>query len=309
MAIFIRQSTPDLYLKTALPMIDEVVMARYEQFAPEYPEIFRVLSSTRSIEQTTEVSGFGQFAVTPEGNDGFFDTAVPGYNQTYQPAQYSLGFIVSRIAMDDDKWGVVRKMAVELGKSAHETREVVAANVINGGFSGANGPDGVPLFSTAHPLVKSGGTQTNRAAVASQPSVTSIRLALADMRLTVDHAGKKVRIPPQKLIVPPQLAYQGAELLKGVDRSDTANRAINAFRQNTGMPAFDKLFVYDYLTDGAAWMIEGDRSLTELRFYDREPFNTTHNIQFRSRSIETMGWMRFAVGWNGFYGIYGVPSS
>ena len=309
MAIFIRQSTPDLYLKTMLPAIKEVIMARYAQFPDEYPEIFRVESSTRSIEQTTELSGFGQFAVTPEATDGFFDVAVPGYNMTYQPAQYSLGYKVSRIAMDDDKWGVVRKMAVELGKSAHETREYVAANVINTGFTGTNGPDGVTLFSTAHPLVKSGGTQTNRAAVAAQPSVTSIRLALSDMRLTVDHAGKKVRIPPKKLIVPPQLAYQGAELLKGVERSDTANRAINAFKQNVGMPSFDQLFVYDYLTDPAAWMIEGDVANTELRFINREAFNTEHHIEFRSRSIETMGWMRFAVGFNGFYGIYGVPSS
>lgn len=309
MAIFIRQTTPDLYLKTMLPAIKEVVMARYAQFPDEYSQLFRVESSTRSIEQTTSMSGFGQFAVTPEGNDGFFDVAVPGYNQTYQPAQYSLGYKVSRIAMDDDKWGVVRKMAVELGKSAHETREYVAANVINTGFTGANGPDGVTLYSTAHPLVKSGGTQTNRAAVAAQPSVTSIRLALSDMRGTLDYAGKLQRIPPKKLVAPKQLAYQCAELLKGVDRSDTANRAINAFKQNVGMPAFDQLFVYDYLTDPAAWFIWADVADTELRFINREPFDTTHHIEFRSRSIETMGWMRFAVGFNDFYGTYGIPSS
>lgn len=309
MALFIRQSTPDLYLKTMLPAIDEVVMARYTQYPDQYPEIFRVLGSDRSIEQTTEITGFGQFAVTPEATDVFFDQAVPAFNQTYQHAQYSLGFKVSKIAMDDDKFGVVRKMAVELGKSAHETREVVAANVLNTGFSGTNGPDGVTLFSTAHPLVKSGGTQTNRAAVASQPSVTSIRLALTDMRLTVDHAGKKVRIPPRKCVLPAALEFVGVELLKGVDRSDTANRAINAFRARSGMPSFDQVFVYDYLTDPAAWMIEADRADTELRFYNREAFNTVHDVEFNSRSIKTAGWMRFSVGFNGFYGIYGVPSS
>lgn len=309
MAYFIRTVFPDLYLQSALPAIDEVVMARYAQFPDQYTEIFRIESSDRSIEQTTEVTGFGQFGVVPEGSDTIFDQALPAFHQTYQHAQFSLGFKVSKIAMDDDKWGVVRKMAVELGKSAHETREVVAANVINGGFTGANGPDGVTLFSTAHPLVKSGGTQTNRAAVASQPSVTSIRLALGDMRATVDHAGKKVRIPPRKLVVPTYLEFAGVELLKGVDRSDTANRAINSFKKRSGMPSFEDVFVYDYLTDPAAWMIEADKSDTELRFYNREPFNTVHDIEFRSRSIMTAGWMRFSVGWNGFYGIYGVPSS
>lgn len=309
MAYFIRTAFPDLYLEQALPAIDEVVMGKYEQFPDQYPEIFRILTSERSIEQTTEVSGFGQFAVTPEGSNGFFDQAVPAFKQTYRHAQYSLGFKVSKIAMDDDKWGVVRKMAMELGKSAHETREVVAANVINTGFTGTVGPDGVTLFSTAHPLVKAGGTQTNRAAVASQPSVTSIRLALSDMRGTLDMAGKLARIPSRKLIVPKQLEFVGAELLKGMERSDTANRAINSFKKRSGMPSFEEVFVYDYLTDPNAWMIEGDKEDSELRFYDREPFNTQHDIEFQSRSIMTMGWMRFAVGYNGFYGIYGVPSS
>jgi hypothetical protein len=129
------------------------------------------------------------------------------------------------------------------------------------------------------------------------------------MRLTVDHRGKKVRIPPKRLILPSTLEFIGAELLGGTDRSDTANRAINAFRRRSGMPSFEEWVVYDYLTDQAAWMIEGDSADTELRFYDREKFNTVHDIEFTSRSVMTAGWMRFCAGYNGFYGIYGVPSS
>jgi phage major head subunit gpT-like protein len=307
--MFIRTLFPDLYLQSMLPAIDEVVMTKYSQFPDEFSEIFRMESSSRSIEQTTEVTGFGQFAVIPEGGDTRYDEALPGFNKTYVHAQYGLGFRVTKVAMDDDKFGVVKKLATELGRSGKETKEVTVANIVNTGFAGVVlGPDGVGLFSTAHPLI-GGGTQSNRLSYATDPDVTSIQLALTGMRQTVDHRGKKLRIPPKKAVFPPNLEFIAAELLGGVDRPDTANRAINAFKRRSGMPSFDSWMVWDYLTDPDAWFVEGDVQDTELRYYDREPFNTVHDIDFDSRSVKTAGWMRFAAGYNGFYGIYGAPSS
>jgi phage major head subunit gpT-like protein len=306
--MYLRTSFPDLNLTTMLPAIDEVVMSKYNRFPEQYSEVFRMETSSRSIEQTTEVTGFGQFAVVPENDRTVYDDPLPGFNKTYIPAQYSLGFRVSRIAQDDDKFGVVRKLASELGKSAKETVEVTAASVFNNGFTVSNGPDGQSLFSTAHPLV-GGGTQTNRLAYASDPDITSIQLSLTGIRQTLDHRGKKLRIPPKKLIVPSQLEFIAAELLGGNDRPDTANRTINAFKRRSGMPSFDSWMVWDYLSDPNAWFIECEKEDTELRFYNREAFNTRHDIDFDTRSLKTAGWMRFAVGFNGFYGIWGVPSS
>jgi hypothetical protein len=306
--MFIRTTFPDLYLQSMLPAIDEVIMNKYGSYPEEYKDVFRMEGSKRGIEQTTEVTGLAQFAIVPEGDNTRYDQPLPGFNKTYTHAQYSLGFKVSKIAMDDDKFGVVKKLSSELGRSAMETRQVVAASVFNSGFTGVNGPDGVTLFATNHPLI-GGGTQTNRASVASDPDVTSIQLALTDMRTTVDHRGKRLRIPPKKMIVPPTLEFIAAELLGGQDRSDTANRAINAFKRRSGLPSFETWMVWDYLTDQHAWMIEGDPQDTELRFYNRESFNVVHDIEFSSRSIMTAGWMRFSVGFNGFYGVYGIPSS
>jgi phage major head subunit gpT-like protein len=306
--MYLRTSFPDLNLASMLPAIDEVVMAKYARYPEQFSEVFRMETSSRSIEQTTEVTGFGQFTVVPENERTVYDDPLPGFNKTYIPAQYSLGFRVSRIAQDDDKFGVVRKLASELGKSAKETKEVTCAAVFNTGFTSATGPDGQSLFSTAHPLV-GGGTQTNRLSYASDPDVTSIQLALTDMRQTLDHRSKKLRIPPKKLIVPAALEFVAAEMLGGSDRPDTANRTINAFKRRSGLPSFDSWMVWDYLTDPHAWFIEGEKEDTELRYYDREAFNTVHDVDFDSRAVKTAGWMRFAVGYNGFYGVYGIPSS
>jgi phage major head subunit gpT-like protein len=306
--MFIRTLFPDLYLQSMLPAIDEVVMTKYSQFPDEFSEVYRMESSSRSIEQTTEVTGFGQMAVIPEGQDTRYDEALPGFNKTYVHAQYGLGFRVTKVSMDDDKFGVVKKLATELGRSAKETKEVVAANMFNTGFTTSLGPDGVSLFNTAHPLI-GGGTQSNRLSYATDPDVTSIQLILTLMRQTVDHRGKKLRIPPKKGIFPANLEFIAAELLGGTDRPDTANRAINAFKRRSGMPSFDSWMVWDYLTDPDAWMIQADVQDTELRFYNREPFNTVHDIDFDSRSVKTAGWTRYSSGNNGWYGIAGVPSS
>src|SRR5262249_5045622 len=154
-----------------------------------------------------------------------------------------------------DKYGVVRKLSTELGRSGKETREVTAAVPFNQGFTTAIGPDGVPLFSNLHPLV-GGGLQANKLSYASDPDVTSMQIALTMLRGTLYHREKKIRIPPRKAIFPPALEFIGAELLGGVDRPDTANRAINAFRRRSGMPSFDTWMVWDYLTDPDAWFIE-----------------------------------------------------
>jgi len=306
--MFVRTVFPDLFLQSMLPAIDVVVMTKYSQFPDQYSEVFRQESSSRSIEQTTEVTGFGQFALVPEGDNTRYDDPLPGFNKTYTHAQFSLGFKVSRVAMDDDRYAVVRKLSTELGRSAKETKEVTCANVFNTGFTSASGPDGKTLFAVDHPLI-GGGVQTNRLSYATDPDVTSIQLSLTDMRQTLDHRGKKLRIPPRKAIFPPALEFIGAELLGGTDRPDTANRAINAFRRRSGMPSFDSWMVWDYLSDPHAWFLEGEKEDSELRHYEREAFNTVHDIEFDSRSVKTAGWMRFSVGYNGFYAIYGVPSS
>jgi phage major head subunit gpT-like protein len=308
--MLVRTSFPDEYLQTMLPAIDEVVQTKYAQYPDQFSEVFRMETSTRSIEQTTEVSGFGQMAVVPENSPTRYDDPLPLYNKTYVHTQYGLGFKVSKIAMDDDKFGMIRKLSTELGRSAKETTETVAATVFNNGFNSSYpGPDGQPLFSTAHPLAAGSTPQSNRLSYASDPDVTSLQIALSGMRTQLDARGKRQRIPPRKAIFPPQLEFVAAELLGGTDRPDTANRTINAFRRRSGMPTFQEWMVWDYLSDPHAWFIEAEQGDTELRFYTREAFNTVHDIDFDTRAVKTAGWQRFSVGFNGFYGIYGVPSS
>jgi phage major head subunit gpT-like protein len=294
-----------------LPALEEVTFQRFTQHPPQYPKIFRVLDSSRSIEQSSEITGLGTMVEIPEGGDMKYDYAVPGFNKTYTHIQMGLGYKVSRIMVDDDRFGVIKKLAGELGRSARETIELHAASELNNGFTAGSyaGPDGVALFSASHPLVKAGGTAANTLASAADLDIASLELALTDFRGMVDPAGKKIRLIPEQLIIPRQSEFIAAEMLKGTMRSDTANNTVNAFRNRIGIGAFEDVMVYEYLTDPDAWFIRAAKEDTELRFYWRERPAQVHEIHFDSRTIKTAMWMRFSHGFSSWYGWYGVPGA
>jgi len=309
--MIIRQQFPDLFLTTMLPALDEIVFNKFDRFPPQYSQIFRMMTSKKSIEQTAEIAGLGTFGLVTEGGNVRYDESVPGFSKTYTHSQFGLGFKITRIMVDDDRFAIIDKLASDLGRGAKETIEIAAASVFNNGFSGAfAGPDGKALFATDHPLVKTGGTQTNTLASAADLDITSIELALTDFRRMLDPSGKKIRVRPEQLIVPPELEFAASEIINtGAQRSDTANHTINAFANRANMPSFSKMTVWDYLTDPDAWFISASPEDTELRFYWREKFNTIHQTDFDSRSIKTAGWYRNSFGFSSFYGVYGSPGA
>lgn len=308
--MIVRTQYPDLFLASMLPALDELILNRYDRFSPQYTRIFRVMDSSKSIEQTSEVAGLGTFTSVPEGGNVRYDESVPGFSKTYTHMQYGLGFKMSRIMIDDDKWNLINKLSSELGRSAKETVELAAAATFNNGFSTSYlGPDGKPFFAVDHPLVKSGGTQTNRLAVDADLDIPSLELALTDFRRMKDASGKKIRVKPELLVVAPESQFIPAEILTATKRSDTANNTPNAFKVDSGMGIFDDFMVWDYLTDPDAWFVRCAKEDTELRFYWREKPTTTHDVDFDSRSVKTAMWYRMSLGWSSFYGWYGCPGA
>jgi phage major head subunit gpT-like protein len=306
--MLIRTQFPDLFLTTMLPALDELIFNKFDRFPPQYTQVFRVMDSGRSIEQTSEIAGLGTFNTIAEGGNMRYDEAVPGFAKTYTHSQWGLGFKMTRVMVDDDRFGIISKLASELGRSAKETVELDVAQDFINGFT-TNGPDGVPLFSASHPLVKSGGVQNNMLATAADLDIPALELALTDFRRMKDPSGKKIRVKPVTLIVPPELEFAAAEILAGTMRSDTANNTVNAFKHRQGFGSFEQMFVWDYLTDPDAWFISAAKEDTELRYYWRERPNTVHDVDFDSRSVKTAMWYRASHGHSSFYGIYGTAGA
>lgn len=302
--IMTRTQFTDLFGTTMLPAIDAVIFGKFNKRPDEYVKYFNVKETDRSIEQTTQVSGLGVFVNVGEGQNTRYDSPIQGFDKTYTPTDWTLGFKTTHRAMADDKFGIVQKLASELGRSARETIEIEAANVYNRAFNSSyTGPDGKVLCATDHPLL-GGGTQRNRPSVQVDLDIPSLEAGLTDFRNQVDSRNKKVRLSPTRLVVPSALEFAATEILYSQLRSDNANNAINAFKNRDGEPTLTRS-VYDYLTDTDAWFILADSSDLEVRFYWREKFDTMHDTDFDSRSLKTAGWMTFDVGFSQYDGVWG----
>jgi hypothetical protein len=70
----------DFYNATMLPAIREVAGRNYRRYPAQWPNIFQVMSSSRSLEQFSQVSGVGRAAVIAEGAAVRRDQAVQGFN-------------------------------------------------------------------------------------------------------------------------------------------------------------------------------------------------------------------------------------
>lgn len=300
--MLIRTQFNDLFLLDMLPALDGIIHNEFAQRAPQYKKYYRAMTSTREMEQTTGFSGVGMLVKVAEGAPTRYDEPVQGFRKTYIHDQYTLGFRVSRVMADDDRYGLIAKTASALGRSARETREVLHANYVN---LNPVGPDGVALFATNHPIYKAGGVQSNRLGVTSDLDVVSLQLALTAMRKWKSPEGHLVRVRPDQLVVPSELEWRASEILSGTMRSDTNNNAVNTFRHRDAEASFSKFSVWDYLTDPLKWYVWGELGETEMRSYSREEPNTVHDVDFDTRSTKTALWARWSYGHSDAAGVYG----
>lgn len=307
--MIIRGQFSDYFLSTMLPALNAVTWNKFNQRPDEYSRLFDVMTSQRSIEQFGDITGLGLPSAIAEGAPVRYDQPMQGFHSTFTPTRFGLGYMTSEDVVEDDKIGLIKKMAVELGRSCKEGIEIDAAAHYNNAFSGSFlGPDGQSLCSASHPLIKSGGTQTNLLSVAASLDVTSLELALTDWENTKDSSGKKIRLPAPRLVVPAQTRWRAMEIAKTGDwRSDTANHTINAFNHaETG--AISDVMVYHYLTSTTAWfLVAQDPSDTGMVFVWRRKPYTTYGFDYDTESGKSAMRYKKAHGFRDFPGVYGTP--
>lgn len=305
--MIIRGGFSHFYLSTMLPQLHSVVINQYKQYPSVMKRLFRVEKSTRSIEQFSEISGVGLFRSISENGAVLPDTPVQGFAKTLTHTRYGLCIQTSIDAVEDDKIGLVMKTHADLARSMQETREIDAASTFNNAFSGSFlGPDGKSLCATDHPLVKSGGTQSNRG-TAADLDVVSLQYGLTDFRTMLDSAGRRINVPCKTLLLPPQLEWIGYELLKSDNRPDTNNHAVNAIRfAKDGLPT---PIIWSYLEDPDAWFLCANPEDTGLIWFNRkEPYVKTWVDDPTETGNYAMRYKK-SHSWHQFRGVWGNPGA
>lgn len=266
--------------------------------------VFTKATSDKAYEEVVEDTGFGLAPVKPEGQAVSYDTDTQGYVTRYTNVTYGLGAIITQEAIEDNQYeNVASRKAAKLARSMRQTKENVHANILNRAFTPAfAGGDGVELLSTAHPTLS--GNQSNELAVAADLSEASLEDLLILIRLARDSRGLRIQLEGQKLIVPPQLAFEATRIVSSVNQSGTANNDLNAMKAMGMLPG--GICIWDYLTDEDAFFVTTDAP-EGLSSYQRRALQLTQDNDFDTTNARMKATERYSVGWSDWRGVYGSP--
>ena len=295
-------------LKELLPGLNALFGMEYAKYGEEHAEIFETESSDRSFEEEVKLSGFSAAPVKNEGAAIEYDSAQEAWTARYTHETIAMGFSITEEAMEDNLYdSLSSRYTKALARAMAYTKQVKAASVLNNAFSGSGVTygDGKTLCATDHPLV-SGGTNSNRPAVAADLNETSLEAAVIQIAGWTDERGLLIAAKPRKLIVPPALQFVATRLLETEGRVGTADNDLNALRNNGSIP--EGYTVNHYLTDTNAWFLMTDVP-NGLKHFVRTPMATSMDGDFDTGNARYKARERYSFGVSDPLGIFGSPGA
>jgi len=226
----------------------------YDEYTPEYKEIFEIVKSDKAYEEDVSSGSFGYAQRKPEGGSFTYDSHNQLYVTRYTHSTWGLGYIVTMEELEDNQYKAASfKRAKMLAFSMNQTKEVNCANVLNYGTSATHpGGDGQPLFSTAHPTDI--GSQANMFTASADFSESALEDAIVAISLFKNNRGLIFKALPKKLIIHPSQAFNAERILKSPLQSDSASNNINALK-NLGMLT-EGYTVNHFLTSSSFWAVQ-----------------------------------------------------
>ena len=281
----------------------------YAKYGEEHKEIFESESSDRSFEEEVKLSGFGAAPVKDEGSAIDYDNAQEAFTARYTHETIAMGFSVTEEAIEDNLYdSLSSRYTKALARAMAYTKQVKAASILNSAFTGTGNPtygDGKVLCATDHPLV-SGGTNSNRPAVAADLNETSLEAAVIQLAGWTDERGLLIAAKPRKLVIPPALQFVATRLLDTEGRVGTADNDLNAIRNNGSIP--EGYTVNHYLTDTDAWFLTTDVP-NGLKHFVRTPMSTSMDADFDTGNSRYKARERYSFGVSDPLGIFGSPGA
>jgi hypothetical protein len=287
------------------PILNECFDGVYDQRADEWSRVFREEDGIpRNYHEEPVLYGFGAAPQLADGTPVTYQQGGVLFLKRYLYKVYGLAFALTKVLVEDgDHIRIGQVYARHLAQSLVETKELLAANVLNTAFNNAYpGGDGVSLINTAHPIVN--GTFSNQLATAAVLSQTSLEQMLIQIRQAVDNNGKKIRLVPRQLIVAPGNIFQAEVLLKSVLRTGNANNDINPIK-SIGL-LDEGAAVISRLTSATAWWVQTDAP-EGMKLLMRRRLEKTMEGDFETDTMRYKATERYDVGFTDWRAMYGTP--
>ncbi len=284
------------------PGLRQIFNATLKTTPEEYPHVFNMLGTKRAYEEDLKVAGFGAMGEKPQGQSIAYDDPVQGGKVRYTAVTFGMGFRVTLEMWEDDLYGVIRKYPRELAISAKQTREVRGWRLLNNAFGTTyfTGFDTLQLCSTAHTLLKSGGTAANRATTDLDLGVTSLEEALTNFQDLVNDSGFPVGglYKPKYLVVPTALEFLATKIVGSQYEPFTADNQINELSRR-GL----QVIVSHFLTDADAWFVIADRH--DMNWFTRSAIRFDNSDDFDTKDAKFSAFERYIQGFGDWRGVFG----
>ena len=272
--------------------LNAVWMASEKMYPKDWPKIFEAKNSTKHFEEQVLRAGLGIAPIKAEGQAISEDEGGEFWSSRFVHVTAALKFALTQEALEDNLYkDLGATYTTELMRAMNETEEVLSANVFNNAFT-ANGGDGVPLISTAHPLW-GGGTYSNKLATPADLAESSIEDMLVMIRTAVNDRGLPIALNPTQLIHGPSNVFNAVRLLRSVQRVGTGNNDVNAIKSLGVFNA--EPVTLRRLTDTDAWFIQTDAPMG-FQFFTRKALEKGGQEDFNTGNFEYKARKRFSVG-------------
>jgi len=298
--------SPQHFSYALTPLVTKWYQTAYDEFKPEYTQIFAVEPSGRAFEEEVGIVGTGYASEIASGASVPYDSMEQGYMKRYTHVKYGLGIIIQRELVDDDLYDVVGKQrAKSLAFSIRQTKEVLGANILNRAFNSSyTGADGKEMCATDHPN-KSGGTWRNELSTAADLSEYAIEQACIDIAGFTTDRGLRIQVLPVRLVISPSDMFNAVRILKSIERSNSANNDINALRT---MGVIPEITQNHYLTDTDAWFIQTNVR-DGLKYKERRKDDFSQDADFDTENAKYKAVFRGAFGCTDPRCIFGSPGA
>jgi hypothetical protein len=292
------------FAKMLEPGLNTLFGLEYDSYPAEYEAVFESNTSQKAFEEDVLLAGFGNAPTKSEGSAVSYDAASQQWTARYQHETVALAFSITEEAEEDGQYGsIASRYTKALARSMASTKEIKAANILNTATT-ANGGDGAPLLSAAHPT--QAGNQSNILATPadlSEVSLEAILIQIADMK---DDRGLRVAAQGTQLVIPTAYTFVAERLLESQLRTATADNDINAIRQGGYLP--QGYHIMRRLTDSDQWFVQTDIP-DGLKMFQRSPMKKgmegdfeTGNVRYKVRERYSFG----ATDWRGVFGSQGA---
>lgn len=281
----------------------------WDEYPTEYTNFLKVERSNMVEQRAAIMTGMNRLVERGDGEPLTYEDPKMSDIVAAVDKEFALGFIISRRTVEDDQYGKANQSAKWLAHAARMTYEYRAAALLDDAFTGNffKGIDNLPLISTAHTLLNSALTISNRLAGDPQFGLAALEAAFDLYQAMRDENGDPVPMFPTSLVIgnAPGDYSTALKIWNSSLEPFSANNTDNVVRRR--MPNAN-MSISHYKANPKSWFMI-DQKRNDAHMVIRRPVAFDDTFDFETKAAKYSVDTRFLVWFVTWYGWVGSNPS